>query len=124
MTRGRWLLRDLLRRGSLLGNFLLCLHAATIHLVRNGQNAQSLSVLQQAAPPQVQTDSVNRDTYQPPTSKLLATFSISSSFTKLGDLIAIILGLHRTSLRLPFSLYTRPALGSISFRRTGAFVID
>eukprot|EP01050_Picozoa_sp_SAG11_P019436 SAG11_NODE_3093_length_2700_cov_1.726644_1_plen_107_part_00 len=49
-----------------------------------------------------------------------AIFSICSSFSSDGDLIAIILGLHRTSLRLPFSLYTSPALGSTSCSMGGA----
>jgi len=45
-----------------------------------------------------------------------AARSISSIFSSVIDLIGIIFGLHSTSLRLPFSEYTRPALGSTSCR--------
>jgi hypothetical protein len=37
-----------------------------------------------------------------------------SNFKRVADLIGKILGLQNTSLRVAFSLYTRPALGKIS----------
>eukprot|EP00964_Phaeocystis_antarctica_P091734 scaffold58881_cov53-Phaeocystis_antarctica.AAC.2 len=40
-----------------------------------------------------------------------AAASICSSFSSVIDLIGRIFGLHSTSLRLPFSEYTSPALG-------------
>ena len=40
-----------------------------------------------------------------------AADSICSSFSSVIDLIGRIFGLHSTSLRLPFSEYTNPALG-------------
>lgn len=44
----------------------------------------------------------------------LASFSICSIFSNVMDLIGMIFGLHRTSLKFPFSLYTNPALGNTS----------
>eukprot|EP00322_Chrysochromulina_rotalis_P012618 CAMPEP_0115851452 /NCGR_PEP_ID=MMETSP0287-20121206/12490_1 /TAXON_ID=412157 /ORGANISM="Chrysochromulina rotalis, Strain UIO044" /LENGTH=76 /DNA_ID=CAMNT_0003305487 /DNA_START=332 /DNA_END=559 /DNA_ORIENTATION=- len=46
--------------------------------------------------------------------KLCAACSMLSSFSSELDLIGMIFGLQRTSLRLPFSEYTSPALGSTS----------
>lgn len=47
-----------------------------------------------------------------------ASRSMASSFSRVTDLRAMILGLHMTSLRLPFSEYTSPALGSTSWMAT------
>ncbi len=53
----------------------------------------------------------------------LRTLSICSIFCSVMDLMARILGLHRTSLRLPFSLYTKPAFGNTSLSTLRPFTI-